>query len=266
MSPGAMLHYGPSTWSPGEQLPRWALSCYWRSGGVAVWENIDLIAREDQDYGFGVADAISFTEALTRRLQVSSENVLSAYNDEGESMEPAGYILPSPRRPPAVLLSWSSQLWFPRPERLLLTPGDSPVGYRIPTASMPWVAPDELEYEFEAAPFADRVKLPSSPARRMDLFERRPAADPLPALSSTAETALELIRPSLCVQAREGRLHVFLPYASRLADYLDLVAAVEDTCQYMHKPVWLEGYAPPAHPRTRTFIGTPYPRGLHDNF
>jgi uncharacterized protein (DUF2126 family) len=264
-APGAMLHYGQGKWYPGEQLPRWALSCYWRSDGVPVWENIDLIAREDQDYGFGAADAFGFTEALTRRLQVSFENVLPAYNSEGKSTEPAGYILPIRRRQPAGLLSWSSQLWFPRPERLLLTPGDSPIGYRIPTAAMPWVAPDELEYEFEAAPFADRAKLPSSPARRMDLFERRPVADPLPALSSTAETALELIRPSLCVQAREGRLHVFLPYASRLADYLDLVAAVEDTCQYLHKPVWLEGYAPPSDPRMRSFSVTPDPGVLEVN-
>jgi uncharacterized protein (DUF2126 family)/transglutaminase-like putative cysteine protease len=264
-APGAMLHYGQGKWYPGEQLPRWALSCYWRSDGVPVWENIDLIAREDQDHGFGAADAFGFTEALTRRLQVSSENVLPAYNGEGKSTEPAGYILPIRRRQPAGLLSWSSQLWFPRPERLLLTPGDSPIGYRIPTASMPWVAPDELEYEFEAAPFADRVKLPSSPARRMDLFERRPVADPLPALSSSAETALELIRPSLCVQAREGRLHVFLPYASRLADYLDLVAAVEDTCQYLQKPVWLEGYAPPIDPRMRSFSVTPDPGVLEVN-
>jgi len=265
MAPGAMLHYGQGKWYPGELLPRWALSCYWRSDGVPVWENIALIARQDQDYGFGVADALSFMEALTRRLQVSPENVLPAYNDEGESREPAGYILPLRRRQPAGVLSWSSQLWFPRPERLLLTPGDSPIGYRIPTASMPWVAPDELEYEFEAAPFADRVKLPSGPARRMDLFERRPVADPLPALSSTAETALELIRPSLCVQVREGRVHVFLQYASRLADYLDLVAAVEDTCQYLRKPVWLEGYAPPSDPRTRSLSVTPDPGVLEVN-
>jgi uncharacterized protein (DUF2126 family)/transglutaminase-like putative cysteine protease len=264
-APGAMLHYGQGKWYPGEQLPRWALSCNWRSDGVPVWENIDLIAREDQDYGFGAADAFGFTEALTRRLQVSSENVLPAYSGEGKSTEPAGYILPIRRRQPAGLLSWSSQLWFPRPERLLLTPGDSPIGYRIPTAAMPWVAPDELEYEFEAAPFADRVKLPSTPARRMDLFARDPMADPLPALSSTAETALELIRPSLCIQAREGRLHVFLPYASRLADYLDLVAAVEDTCQYLHKPVWLEGYAPPSDPRMRSFSVTPDPGVLEVN-
>ena len=56
--------------------------------------------------------------------------------------------------------------------------------------------------------------------------------------------AQELIRPSLCVQVRDGRLHVSLPYAPVLADYLDLVSAVEDTCRYLQMPVWVEGYAP----------------------
>jgi uncharacterized protein (DUF2126 family)/transglutaminase-like putative cysteine protease len=262
---GALLHYGQGKWYPGEPLPRWALSCYWRGDSVPVWENVDLIAREDVDYGFSAADALSFMEALTRRLQVSSEDLLPAYNLDDGSMDPVGYILPIRRRQPESKLCWSSQLWFPRPELLMLTPGDSPIGYRIPTAAMPWVAPDELEYEFDAAPFADRVKLPSSPTRRMDLFHQIPMADPLPALSSSAETASELIRPSICAQAREGRLHIFLPYASRLADYLDLLAAVEDTCQYLHMPVWLEGYAPPSDPRLRSFSVTPDPGVLEVN-
>ena len=52
---------------------------------------------------------------------------------------------------------------------------------------------------------------------------------------------------------------------SRLADYLDLVAAVEDTCHYLHRPVWLEGYAPPADPRMRSFSVTPDPGVLEVN-
>jgi uncharacterized protein (DUF2126 family) len=264
MSSGGLLHYGQGKWYPGEPLPRWALSCFWRVDGVPIWENVDLIAREDQDYSFGTADAFAFAEALARRLQVSSENILLAFN-VGESMVPAGYILPIRRRQPSGRLSWSSQLWFPRPERLQLLPGDSPIGYRIPTESLTWVAPDDLNYEFEAAPFADLVKLPTRPTRRLDLFEREPIADPLPALSRNPETAPELIRPALCVEAREGRLHVFLPYAPKLADYLDLLAAVEDTCQHLHKPVWLEGYAPPSDPRLRSFSVTPDPGVLEIN-
>jgi uncharacterized protein (DUF2126 family) len=265
MAPGALLHYGQGKWYPGEPLPRWALGCYWRKDGAPVWENVGLIAREGHDYGFTVADALTFMQALTRRLQVSSESILPAHNPGVEATEPEGYILPLRRRQPGGRLSWSSQLWFPLPEKLLLTPGDSPIGFRIPTEAMPWVAPDELAYEFDAAPFIDRVKLPARPARRPELFWANPAADPLPALSTTAETATELIRPSLCVQAREGRLHVFVPYASKLADYLDLIAAVEDTCAYLQRPVWIEGYAPPADPRLQSFTLTPDPGVLEVN-
>ena len=265
VAPGALLHFGQGKWYPGEPLPRWALSCSWRVDRVPVWQNIDLIGCEDQNYSFGAADALKFIEALTRRLQVSCEDILPAFNREGEPLEPAGCILPIRRRQPEGQLCWSSQLWFPRPECLRLSLGDSPIGYRIPTEAMPWVAPDELGYEYEAAPFADRIRLPSRPSRRMDLFQRNPVTDPLPALSSTAETASELIRPALCVQAREGRLHVFLPYASNLADYLDLVAAVEDTCQYLQTPVWLEGYTPPSDPRLRSFSVTPDPGVLEVN-
>ena len=274
VAPGGLLHYGQGKWYPGEPLPRWALSCFWRVDRVPVWENADLTARDDQEYGSGAADAFKFMSALSRRLEVSSENILPAHNlpahsDEGGLAEPAGYILPLRRRQPEGRLCWSSQLWFPRRERLLLSPGDSPIGYRIPTEWMPWVAPDEVKYENEVLPpeakVEARVKLPSGPSRRPDLFKKNPAADPLPALSSTAETAAELIRPSLCVQSREGRLHVFLPYASNLADYLDLVAAVEDTCQYLHQPVWLEGYPPPSDPRLRSFSVTPDPGVLEVN-
>jgi len=262
---GGMLHYGQGKWYPGEALPRWALSCAWRIDRVPVWENIGLIAGEDQSDGLGAGDALKFMEALTRRLQVSVENVLPAYNPEAAPTKPAGYIMPLRRRQLEGRLCWSSKLWFPRPEKLLLSPGDSPIGYRIPTEAMPWVAPDELVYEHEAAPFADRIKLPPRPSRRPDLFLKDPVADPLPAVSATAETAPELIRPALCVQAREGRLHVFLPYASQLADYLDLLAAVEDTCEFLHTPVWLEGYPPPSDPRLRSFSVTPDPGVLEVN-
>jgi uncharacterized protein (DUF2126 family)/transglutaminase-like putative cysteine protease len=265
MASGGLLHYGQGKWYPGEAVPRWALSCYWRVDGIPVWEDISLIAREDREYSFGADDALGFIDALTRRLQVSSENLLAAYNPDSETTEPVGYILPLRRRQPEGKLGWSSRLWFPRPERLLLSVGDSPIGFRIPTESMPWVAPDEIEYDFDAAPFEKWVKLPARPARRMELFAITPVPDPLPAVLRASDAVSELIRPSLCVQAREGRLHVFLPYAPRLADYLDLVSAVEDTCQFLKIPVWVEGYAPAPDPRLRSFSVTPDPGVLEVN-
>ncbi len=271
-APGALLHFGQGKWYPGEQLPRWAFHCVSRNDGVPVWENGDLIAHEEQDYGFDAGDSYAFMRALTYRLGVNAGDILPAFNPEDPSTpsnDPAGYILPLRRRQPSGRLAWSSQLWFPRPERLVLSPGDSPIGYRIPTEAMPWVAPDELVYEYEDDPSNTTpiklIKLPAQPDRHPDLFDIEPAPDPLPTLSSTAETATELIRPSLCVEARNGRLHVFLPYTPASADYLDLVAAVEDTCQHLTMPVWVEGYTAPADPRLRAFSLTPDPGVLEVN-
>ena len=84
IAPGGLLHYGQGKWYPGEPLPRWALSCYWRADGVPVWGNSELIAAEDKDYGFGAAEALRFMEALCRRLQVSGENILPALNPDSD--------------------------------------------------------------------------------------------------------------------------------------------------------------------------------------
>jgi uncharacterized protein (DUF2126 family)/transglutaminase-like putative cysteine protease len=265
MTYGALLHFGQGKWYPGEPLPRWALSCYWRADDFPIWDELQLIAQDNREYGYGAAEAFRFLEALTHRLQVSSNNLLPAYDPDTESSDPVGYVLPIRRRQPEGCLRWSSQLWFPRPERLFLSPGDSPIGYRVPTEVIPWVAPDEIEYEFDAAPFTDKVKLPSRLARRMDLFEVIPEPDLLPMVLQSSDTAPVLIRPSLCVQARQGRLHVFLPFVSVLADYLDLVSAVEDTCKYLNMPVWVEGYTPPSDPRLRSFSVTPDPGVLEVN-
>ncbi len=99
----------------------------------------------------------------------------------------------------------------------------------------------------------------------MDLFDADPEPDPLPPIVRDNEDAQELIRPALCLQTREGRLHVSLPYAPILADYLDLVSAVEDTCRYLQMPVWVEGYAPSHDPRLRSFSVTPDPGVLEVN-
>jgi len=262
---GALLHYGQGKWYPGEPIPRWALSCYWRTDGIPIWEDVNLVAREGHNYGFQAAHALRFINALTRRLQVSAENVLPAFDPTPESTEPAGYVLPIRRRQPEGQLRWSSQLWFPHPERLVLFPGDSAIGYRIPTESMPWVAPDELTYEFDAPPFDEKVKLPLSVPRHLERFHVVPEPDSLPAVMRDADTVPELIRPSLCVQAREGRMHVFLPYAPILSDYLDLVAAVEDTARNLNMPVWVEGYPPAGDPRLKAFSVVPDPGVLEIN-
>ena len=80
-APGGLLHYGQGKWYPGESLPRWALTCYWRQDGVPLWEDESLIADEAVDYGHSTTEAQHFITTLAQRLRVDAQFVLPAYED-----------------------------------------------------------------------------------------------------------------------------------------------------------------------------------------
>ncbi len=80
-APGALLHFGQGKWYPGEALPRWALGCYWRRDGVAVWQDQSLIAEDGEDYRHGEAEAQRFAAGLAARLGVDPEYLIPSYED-----------------------------------------------------------------------------------------------------------------------------------------------------------------------------------------
>ena len=199
-----------------------------------------------------------------------------------------GHALPIQRGWKNFAPVWVSGPWYLRAERLFLAPGDSPMGLRLPLESLPWVKESEYPYINELDPTAERPPLPPPDEFRQrylraDTAERRKAAEmrrgkltkeeaekealradptrvPLP-----GESAAWIVRTALCVEPRGGKLHVFMPPVATLEDYLELVAAVEDTAAQLNTPVAIEGYTPPRDPRMNVLKVTPDPGVIEVN-
>ncbi|MCX8005274.1 MAG: transglutaminase family protein [Burkholderiaceae bacterium] len=76
---------------------------------------------------------------------------------------------------------WQTGPWFFRDERMYLIPGDSPMGYRLPLDSLPWVAATDYPWIHPADPFAPRGDLPAAAQLR-----RQPQIDGDAAASSSS--------------------------------------------------------------------------------
>jgi uncharacterized protein (DUF2126 family) len=84
-APGGFLHYGQGKWYPGETLPRWTFSLYWRRDGKPIWFNPELIAEEGKDTGQATPEtAKDLLAAIADNLGIEDDHVVPAYEDPAE--------------------------------------------------------------------------------------------------------------------------------------------------------------------------------------
>jgi uncharacterized protein (DUF2126 family)/transglutaminase-like putative cysteine protease len=293
--PGLLVHHGQGKWYPGEPLPRWQIGLYWRRDGTPLWRDASLLADPWTPGAAIAAEGEVLAGTIATCLGVGAGKVLTAYEDPlaalvaqaslpagpppevdpaGDELrlgparerliahldatvaDPAGWVLPiapEPTMPGAGM--WRSVAWNLRRGRLVLLAGDSPIGLRLPLASLTWQPPPPVP---ERSTFDPRGELGD------------PAA--LAEAQAAAEAAAELLHPveplpptALCVQVRDGRLHVFLPPLEYLEDAVGMLAAVESAAAEVGVAVVIEGYSPPRDPRLDCVIVAPDPGVIEVN-
>ena len=165
---------------------------------------------------------------------------------------------------------WQTSPWTLRRGRMYLVPGDSPMGYRLPLDSLPWLPPEERDPHTEHSLFAPRSPLGDIHGqvtqRYSALLETGVIRDGTREQVVDDETALrDVVYSALCVEPRNGRLYVFLPPLTHLEHYLDLIASIEATASELRMPVVIEGYDPPRDWRLRRLQVTPDPGVIEVN-
>lgn len=198
---------------------------------------------------------------------------------------------------------WWSCAWQFSRKHLYLLPGNSPMGLRLPLNRLPYLVPAQRRSPLERSPFETppplddfhqiaglRYSVP--PDESIPEYILKPVLkveednpidvetiaikDPMYHIRKKAEAddnapefePQELavtIKKALCVEARGGKIYVFMPPCDYLEHYLDMLAAVELAAVKLNIPVIMEGYEPPRDNRLDKLAVTPDPGVIEVN-
>jgi uncharacterized protein (DUF2126 family) len=279
--PGGILHYAQGKWYAGEPLPRWAYSIIWRKDGQPIWKNPDLLANPNKEQTIHTGTAELFLKTLAENLGISPDNTQAAYEDifymlweEGQvpiDEDPLKADLDDPleRRNLAAVLDrgldaplgyviplawdfeqqdWQSCPWTFRRKYLFLTPGNSPIGLRLPLNSLPATVEVPIQRSLfeEVGDFAIRS---NEAIGQTKVHKERK----------------EVPRTAVCAEVRSGNLYVFLPPLSYAEHALELLQVIEKTTEDLGISIILEGYAPPLDNRMEKMSVTPDPGVIEVN-
>lgn len=296
---GGLLHFGQGKWYPGEQLPRWSFSLYWRRDGEPLWTDTDLIDTEEPDAPTTIDDATRFVDALVDQIGLPDDSAIAAYEDAAHYMlveqklpigedatenklddeqerarlikafergldRPTGYVLPIQAwQSKDGGRRWMTERWQTRRGKLFLIPGDSPIGFRLPLGGLARVDGADSPQPQPRDPLSQHPAL----ARRETLLERRreaTRAEPAAAVTGPGEIG-GAVRTALAIEPRDGHLCVFMPPLEDAEDYAVLVAAIEESARRADTRVRIEGYEPPHDPRLNVIKVTPDPGVIEVN-
>lgn len=302
-APNGFLHYGQGKWYPGESLPRWAFSLCWRKDGEPIWGDPELAARINGPHDASIQSAERFTLDVAGRLGINEEFAVPAFEDpmywslkeselpanvdpldpkiddpetrtrmvrtfERGLSTPSGFVLPIQRwNAEANEHRWQSERWKLRRGKLFLVPGDSPLGFRLPLSALPWVEDSDYPYVLPQDPTELRSPLPTHD-QLAQVYNRGGSSTEANVDRQTRieqVAVLGAVRTALSIEPRDGVICVFMPPVEKLEDYLDLLAAIEQSARAIGKPVRVEGYPPPDDPRLNVIKVTPDPGVIEVN-
>jgi uncharacterized protein (DUF2126 family) len=117
---------------PGEPLPRWVVSTLHRNDGVPMWRHPEALLLDDRPGSNSGVDARKLVAAVAAELDLK-QYVLPSIEKGGSVDSPRGWVLPLDRDHD----EWISDVWpFSRDEPIVLAPGHSPLGLRLPLAEL----------------------------------------------------------------------------------------------------------------------------------
>jgi uncharacterized protein (DUF2126 family)/transglutaminase-like putative cysteine protease len=302
-APNGFLHYGQGKWYPGESLPRWAFALYWRKDGEPIWGDPELAARIAGPHDATIEHAEHLTLDVANRLGIDEEFAVPAFEDpmywslkeaelpanvdpldpkiddpetrtrmvrtfERGLSTPSGFVLPIQRwNAEAKDHRWQSERWKLRRGKLFLVPGDSPLGFRLPLSALPYVEESEYPYVLPQDPTEPRPPLPTHEQLAQVYNQGGSSAEANADRQTRIEqvAVLGAVRTALSIEPRDGVICAFMPPVEKLEDYLDLLAAIEQSARAIGKPVRVEGYPPPADPRLNVIKVTPDPGVIEVN-
>lgn len=277
---GGAVHRGQGKWYPGEPLPRWNIALQWRTDGVPLWKDARLFDDpwKERRTPYAARNAQTLAARVGQLLGLPGSQVIPAYEDplaqrasdallpDGERPAPdplddpatsetsiqdaiaaldrditvpTGWVIPV-----TTVDEWTSPTWRFRRGRMVLTPGTSAVGLRLPLGSISWTDP-----EFQGEP---------------DIFEAGPPLEP-------EVPSVKLVDPegqattALAFETRDGHVHVFLPPTTTLEAYVALLHVIERAASDTGTQVVLEGYGAPVDSRLTQLIVTPDPGVIEVN-